>query len=311
MLQSRQRARPKTGSQALISRALIVRSARVWLLASLIAFCCRMPMSSEAASPESAAASLLPADIRAAGILTLATDAHHPPCESFAEDNQTMVGFEPDIWNALGARLGVKIKASSIDFDGLILGVQSGRYNMAMECMSDDKQREQQVTFIDYAYATAVVYELASTAAASSDPLSLCGRRAGAQIGTDFVASLEHVSQNCVARGKAPVVVQMFPSNAAVLLALYAQRVDFILNDLDAVSELKKNAPAPLKVTDVGFPLFIVGAVVKTGDTALANALLAALKDLHADGEYDRIMKKWGISALALKTPGKNLATAR
>jgi polar amino acid transport system substrate-binding protein len=279
-------------------------------LAALLALVCHTPNAS-AASPPAAASSLLPADIRAAGVLTLATDAHHPPCESFADDNETMVGFEPDIWNAIGAKLGVKIAAVSIDFDGLIPGVQSGRYNLAMECMSDDTQREKQVTFIDYAYATAVVYELESTASATSDPLSLCGRRAGAQIGTDFVASLEHVSQACVTHGKAPVVIQQFPSNATVLLALYAQRVDFMLNDLDAVSELKKNAPAPLKVTDIGFPLFVIGAVVKTGDTQLANALLAALQELHTDGQYTAIMKKWDISSLALKAPGINLAATR
>jgi len=306
-----QKARHETGDLGWVFPLLIAHRARSWGLTVLMVLLCQGPFAALADSPKPAASSLLPATIRAAGILRLATDAHHPPCESFADDNQTMVGFEPDIWNALGARLGVRIKASSIDFDGLILGVQSGRYDMAMECMSDDKQREKQVTFIDYAYATAVVYELAASAAASPNPLSLCGRRAGAQIGTDFVASLEHVSQNCVAYGKAPLVVQMFPSNAAVLLALYAQRVDFILNDLDAVSELKKNAPATLKVTDVGFPLFTVGAVVKTDDVALANALLAALEELHADGEYDSIMKKWGITGLALKVPGKNLASGR
>ncbi len=278
------------------------------LVVALLAVAWCMPLSA-AAPPQ--AASLLPADIRAAGILTLATDAHHPPCESFAEDNRTMIGFEPDIWNAIGARLGVKIVPVSIDFDGLIPGVQSGRYNLAMECMSDDTQREKQVTFIDYAYATAVVYELASTASATSDPLSLCGRVAAAQIGTDFVASLEHVSQSCIAHGKAPLSIRQFPSNAAVLLALYARRVDFMLNDLDAVSELKKNAPAPLKVTDVGFPLFTVGAVVKTADTGLAHALLAALQELHADGGYAAIMKKWDITALTLKNPGINLASTR
>jgi polar amino acid transport system substrate-binding protein len=279
-------------------------------LAALLVLVCYIPNVS-AAAPAAASSSLLPADIRAAGVLTLATDAHHPPCESFADDNETMVGFEPDIWNAIGARLGVKVAAVSIDFDGLIPGVQSGRYNVAMECLSDDKQREKQLTFIDFAYATAVVYELASIASATSDPLSLCGRRAGAQIGTDFVASLEHVSQTCVSHGKAPLAIQQYPSNAAVLLALYAQRVDFILNDLDAISELKKNAPAPLKVTDIGFPLFIIGAVVKIGDTQLATALLAALQELHADGEYAAIMKKWDITPLALKSPGINLAATR
>ena len=51
-----------------------------------------------------------------------------------------------------GQPLGVKINAVNTAFDGLIPGVQSGRYPTAMECISDSLDREKQVTFVDFVY---------------------------------------------------------------------------------------------------------------------------------------------------------------
>ncbi len=252
---------------------------------------------------------LLPQAVRDAGVIIVATDAHHPPCESFADDNVTMVGFEPDLWNAMAHHLGVRVRAVSVDFDGLIPGVLSGRYQVAMECMSDSAEREREVSFVDYAYATNVVYTLDSSPAVAG-AASLCGLSAGAQVGTDFVDSLKALSKTCTDRGKASIAIKQFPSGGAVLLSLYSRRVDFILNDEGAASELKKNSPQKLRVTDVGLPMVMVGASVRSGDKELAHALLAALRQMHADGSYDGIMTRWDLKPLVLAQPGINLATA-
>ena len=43
------------------------------------------------------------------------------------------------------------------------------------------------------------------------------------------------------------------------------------------------------------------GAIVKKDDTQLANALLKAFQDLQASGEYDEILKKWGLEEYKLE----------
>ena len=79
----------------------------------------------EAIQPDPALKALLPKKIQDSGVISLATDAHYPPCEIFAEDNKTMIGYEPDTWNAIAKKLGVKIEPVSIAFDGLLPGVVS------------------------------------------------------------------------------------------------------------------------------------------------------------------------------------------
>jgi polar amino acid transport system substrate-binding protein len=225
-----------------------------------------------------------------------------------------MVGFEPDLWNAMGAKLGVKIKAVNTAFDGLIPGVQSGRYPIAMECISDSLERQKQVSFVDFVLDKVGVYTTKENASkVTSDPLSLCGLRVAAQTGLDYVGMIKNtLSPHCTKNGKPAIKLSQFPSESAVLLALYSGRADFVLADLPALAYLESKAPKPVVLrTNALLPTLYLGIVTKKDNTQLQQAMLAALKAVIADGTYDKVMKKWKISSLALKDPGINLAQSK
>ena len=255
---------------------------------------------------------MLPDDIRKAGVLTIATDAHYPPCESFADDNKTMIGYEPDMWNAIGAKLGIKIHAISTDFDGLIPGVQSGRYPMAMECISDSAEREKQVTFIDNSYGTSAIYALASNKTVTNDALSLCGLKSAAQTGTDFNDVLAAIATRCKKNGKPAPTIYNYPSADAVLLGLYSGRVDFVMSDAAAAADIQKHAPKPIAIySNDLIPKLYTGMVVRPDQKQLADATLAGLKAIQAEGTYDKIMEKWDLKLLELPNPMINQATVQ
>jgi len=253
---------------------------------------------------------LLPKVNQDSGVITLATDAHYPPCESFAEDNVTMVGWEPDMWNALGKKLGVTFKASSIEFDGLIPGVQSGRFDTAMECISDTLEREKKVTFVDLSISVNGIFTLDGSSV-TNDPLSLCGLKTAAQKGTTFAQSVDDVlNPFCVKNGKPLITKSEFPTADATLLALMSGRVDFLVNDASSAAEIKKRSSKPLKLfTPDILPHKIDGFVVKPESKQLAEAMLAGIKALMADGVYDKVMDKWDLAALKVKEPGINVAS--
>ncbi|MEN4929110.1 ABC transporter substrate-binding protein [Erwinia billingiae] len=253
----------------------------------------------------------LPDKIRSSKTLNLVTDAHYPPCESFAEDNKTMVGFEPDLRNALGEVLGVTVKPVSIDFAGLIPGVKSGRFDVAMECISDSLEREKQVTFVNYAYATSEVYTLATETAIKPDPLTLCGLKVGLQTGTDFEHAINEIySPNCSKNGKPDIQKVTLASADAVLLALYSGRVDFVLNDAASVDDIKKKAPKPIRTVSMPLmPKYYLGIVVAHENKQLADVLLKAMNVLIANGTYDKVMDKWDLGPMKLEKPGINLTS--
>ena len=257
---------------------------------------------------EPALNAMLPKAIRDAGVINLGTDAHYPPCESFAEDNVTMVGWEPDLWDAMGKKLGVKFKATSIEFAGLLPGLQSGRFDVAMECIADTLERQKKFSFVDNSIATNGVFTL-SNSSVTSDPLTLCGLKTATQKGTSFVLTVDEIlTPNCTKNGKPAIINSVFPSVDATLLALFSGRVDFVLNDAAALGEIRKkvNRPVKLFIMDV-LPRKFNGIALLKENTELAEALLAATKALVKDGVYDRIMDKWEVSASKLKEPGINL----
>ena len=60
------------------------------------------------------------------------------------------------------------------------------------------------------------------------------------------------------------------------------------------VPELK--LASPILSGTPGRPRNKHGMVVRKGDTAMAAALAAALKNVEANGAYDKILAKWNLS---------------
>lgn len=254
---------------------------------------------------------MLPADIREAGTISLVTDANYPPCQWFVEDG-SMVGFEVDIWDALAGVLGVDLDIESIDFAGLIPGVQGGRYDIAMECISDRVEREEVVTFVNHtlSYGNAFYYLEANENITAGDPTSLCGLASAGQSGTDFLVHLAAFSDWCEAQDLEPLTIGEFPQQSAVLLALFSGRIDFALSESSAVEEVRANNP--VDVATISNPLeknFYLGIVTRKEDTELQQALLAALREIKSSGVYGDIMSKWSLQHAALDDFGINMTT--
>jgi len=283
-----------------------------------LGFTCLFLVLATALSPALATASApslaaqVPDSLRRAGRLVVATDAEFAPCESLAADGRTVIGFDADIWNAVGAKLGLKVTPVPTTFSGIISGVQSGRYPVAISCISDSAERERRALFIDYAYATGAIYTLASNTKITTDGLSLCGLKTAAEAGTDSVDSLNEMSAHCVRRGRPAIAISQFPSANAMFSALVAQRVDFVVNDAVAADAMRAQFPVKLRVIGSDrLPKLYTGMIVQRQAQPLANVLLAALMAIQADGTYGRIMQKWRLGFLQLDTPGLNLATRR
>ena len=87
------------------------------------------------------------------GVLTMATNAYFPPYEFY--DGDTIVGIDAEIGKAIADKLGMEFKIEDIEFDAIITGVQSGKFDMGMAGMTVTEERLQSVDFSD-SYATGI-----------------------------------------------------------------------------------------------------------------------------------------------------------
>ncbi|WP_163751603.1 ABC transporter substrate-binding protein [Mycolicibacterium helvum] len=255
---------------------------------------------------------LLPQQVRDSGVITVATDPSYPPCD-FTNDAGQIDGFNHDLLMAMAPRLGVKIEQKSITFDGLLPGVQSGRFTAAMECITDNLEREKTVKFVDYAYATkSLLVSSKSDKGITENPLTLCGLNAGVQTGTEFVSDVDLFNKNCQGAGRPPVQVTNFPSAGDQNTALQSGQIDFAVTDTATGAWQVKTSNNAFKV--VPNPLLArtyVGIVVTPDADDTAKAFLGALTAIIKDGTYGKVMDKWGLADIALDEPGINLATTR
>jgi polar amino acid transport system substrate-binding protein len=302
-------------------RRRIQASAVLAVIASscLVSGCSAGATTTDGKVPEGAVASIhnsLPAKYKASGELNIATDpTYGPPCEFYENDNSTkMIGFEVDLWNAITKKMGLTPKPAALAFDSLIPSVASGRYDLAMECLTDSAKRQGSGDFVDMFYSeTGFLTMKDNPKGVTSDPLTTCGLRVATVTGTDVSAHVpDYLDKRCEAAGKPKLVATEFPASSQVLVALRSGRIDLTLKSVSQSTYMIQKTGAPYAIfrTD-SLPRKYSGPIFNKKNRDLAEAWLAAVKEIQKDGTYEQIMSEWGIDELILDEPGINLATEK
>jgi len=258
------------------------------------------PLDVDAAA-DSALGAKVPAAIKADGKITIATDASYAPNEFTLEGSDEIIGMDVDLGKAIGKTLGVEVEFVNASFDGILAGIQAGRYDLGMSSFTDTKEREGTVDFVTYLDAGT------STMVRKCNPKNinsiedLCGKKVGAENGTTQLDQLNKedaegsVVKACKDAGKEPPVAQGFPKQTDVNAALQANRIDAYMADSPVVDyAVKKTGNAFEKAgedTDTA-PYGI--AIPKTGGT-FKDALQGAVQKLIDDGTYKKVLDNWGV----------------
>ena len=100
-----------------------------------------------AAAPavDEALAAKVPDAVKADGKVVIGTDSSYPPNEFLDRDGKTVIGWEVDLFNAIGAKLGLKTEWQSAVFDAIIPGIGSGKYEMGISSFFTTDERKKRV----------------------------------------------------------------------------------------------------------------------------------------------------------------------
>lgn len=242
------------------------------------------------------------------GQLVIATDAAYPPAESIDKTTGKVVGFEPDLMNAMAKKLGLTVKYVNLDFGGLLTGVSAGRYDAAMSSISDTKLREKTVDFVDYASVGNGLLLQGGNPKGIQGMSDLCGKRLSSEPGSVATEYATAESRRCLAAGKQPIAILQFPSAAQAQLQLSAGRVDAIVHDFPLAQYIANNSGGKFSVASKQFLPGPSGIAVSKRNTATSQALLYALKAIMSDGTYAKILQKWNLNDIAINSAGVNQA---
>lgn len=258
-----------------------------------------------AASFDKAAADLLPADLRAKGTLTVGTDPTFSPYEFYADDSKTVVGWDADFAKALGEALGVKVQLVPATFDTILPGVSSHKFDVGISAFNVTAERQKNADFAVYQQSgSGLAVKTGNPKKLSLDPMKLCGTKVGGEKGTtQGIETLPAFSQKCVDAGKAPIDVQLFPSQDEANMALVSGRVDSVMSGLIALGYASKLSGGTFELAgDQDFEPTPVGIAMPKG-SPLTPAIVAAVKGLVGSETYRQINAKYGVPQSAAVTP--------
>jgi polar amino acid transport system substrate-binding protein len=250
---------------------------------------------------DAAIADKLPADIKSAGVVQVASGVSFPPMEYFDTDNKTVLGFDADLAEALGQVLGVKFEFHNTNFDGIIGGLDAGRFDLSLTSMIDKKERQVKVDFVDYLNSGVTYMVAKGNPLGLTEQLDLCGRTVAVEKSATGDIVADEISAECVAQGKDEIEELPLPEQVGTLQALSAGRADAVLAlDLTLTYNVKQQ-PDNFELPAEPFGLLPVGIVIPKGDTELRDAVQAALMKVQESGVYDELLAKWNLQNQALE----------
>jgi polar amino acid transport system substrate-binding protein len=252
----------------------------------------------------------VPAAVKSKGTLTVASDATYAPNEFIGSDGHTVIGMDADLAHALFPLLGLKANVVNATFDTIIPGLTSGKFDIGMSSFTDTKARQAQVNFVDYFVAGESFFGLATTGTTVTSLAQICGLKVAVESGTTEQMDAQAAGKKCVAAGKPTVTVLTFPDQNAANLAVASARAQLGFSDSPVAEYQVKQSHGKFKLIGPSLANAPYGIAVPKTSGTLPQAILAALNFMVKNGQYQTILKKWGIEAGALKTPTINGATS-
>jgi polar amino acid transport system substrate-binding protein len=245
-------------------------------------------------------ATLLPAGIAKSGTLVVGIESDGSSSME-STSGSDIIGFDPDIINAIGDELGVKVEVEPSAFDSLIAGVQSGRFDVTLGGMADTKTREQSVSFVDYLNVGVAVLVKKGNPAQVQGASDLCGKTVAVETGgypQDVLVPA--LSADCTKAGKPALRPLSFGDTATAVLAVQSGRADCLYDDASVAAYLLQTTSDQFEQVGPSQTLARAGIAFAKSDARLGSAIEAALQALMKSGQYAEIAKRWGLAGVTI-----------
>lgn len=214
-------------------------------------------------------------------VLHVATDATFPPMEYM--DNGKRTGFDVELVEAVAASMGKKVEWVDIDFKGLIPGLISKRFDMAVSAIYITDERKKVVDFTEPYFAGGLV-TMVKAGSALKAPIDLNGKKVSVQVGTKSVAFVKQAFPQ--------VQLVEVEKNQEMFNLVDIGRADALVTGKPAAFQYMRTRPG-LQVLEPQLTTEEYGMALRKDTPELTRAVNAALAKLKADGTHARLVAKW------------------
>ena len=232
-------------------------------------------------------------DLKAKGKIVVAIDPTFSPFE-FTDLSGKIVGYDPELIEAVASTLGVKVDYQVMAFSGIIPGLIAGSFDLT-PTLNVTAERAQRIAYtIPTASSVNAVLASKTSAVKSSKIDDLSGLKCAVKQTTQPEQMMTAMNADLKAAGKKPVDLLGFDTIEQTVAALAAKRVDCVVDDKSVLVEaVEKRPDVPMQVVGVLGGVTPIGWGVNKANPALTAALSDELKKLKANGKFGEIQMKY------------------
>lgn len=213
--------------------------------------------------------------------LYVGTNAEFAPFEYMEKDE--IVGFDIDLINKIGEKIGKEIKIKNIAFDGLLPALQAKKIDLIIAGMTVTPERENFVNFSDNYFIANQVIIVPENNNDIKTLDDLKGKKTGVVLGYtgDLIIS------------KLPEVEKIqYNSAPMTIMALTSGKIDaMILDSAPAESYVQKNKGLKIVKVDAEEEKYAIAA--SKDNVKLVEEINNALKEIKSEGTYDELIIKY------------------
>jgi polar amino acid transport system substrate-binding protein len=229
--------------------------------------------------------------VKQRGTLIAATEDDYQPFE-FYKDNQ-LTGYDMELLALLEPHLPFKVQDNVVPWTGILPGVSTGKYDVAITAILVTKPRLQVLDFFS-PVAESVNYYLKRAGDTKISAIKdLSGLKLGVEAGSAMLAQLPQLAAMLAKTGGTLGPIQQYQGYPEAYQDLALGRIDYVVNTQLSLYSIATARPGVFTVGQaVSAPSYVAWATQK-GNTelvALFNKLLLATR---ADGSMYKLQQKW------------------
>lgn len=223
--------------------------------------------------------------VKKSGKLRIAVDATYPPMES--EDvSGKPVGFDIDFANELAKRLGVKAEYMIMNWDGILAGLMSNRYDVIISSMNITPERAKQVNFVEYVKMSQLFISKKGREAKTDKDL------AGKVVAVQADTTSHEFVQNIQKGGVAIKEIKAFKMVTDAFAAIKANQADVIVVDEPVGRYYAKRDPS-FVISGRAMAPEPVGVAMSKKEKKLAAEIEKAVQTMEKDGFMKKLSLQW------------------
>ena len=203
---------------------------------------------------------------------------------TYHDENNNLVGFDVEVAKYIADYLGVEVEYVEGEWDGLLMGVESGRYDMLVNGVGVTEERKKTYDFSDaYAYDKAVVM-----VKEDNNEITKMEDLAGKVTANTISSNYAQIAESYGAK------VTGVDDLAQTIELLKNGRVDATLNAEVVYLDYTKTVPdAGVKIACYADKVWDIAIPMQKGSPKLVAAVNEAIAAAHADGTLSKLSEKY------------------